>query len=340
MSANRNMFEELKQRNGCNLSQEQIAIRMKLPELCNRNTGSYGDIVNKFETGVTKSWDVIKFFRYAHAIKCDADEVFAVRYPEEPYSKLFFEKQKENTRGEQFMDKIIDAVNKGNNAFVITEDEKLFFEIKECAEANRYTVINIGAPWDRGVDWFSSVDEPQAITMFVNSLASFVFDEYSAQREEFENMARKIIGSYIWGNWKGEGYTINGLKKYLLSPQDLMEKYNKDMRMELLYALSFINSKGDKIFSGIFHEKHIILHKITEASNEIETFFVLENYMRILENIKGWGPRNPFFPKGTPDTVFMIKEQFVREIKDWHKHYSDYDEFKKYYNSIYYPEAV
>lgn len=119
MGTRKNLLENLRKSNGCTLSQEQIAIRMGLPEMCNRQPNSrHGDLVNKFETGETVSWDEKKFFRYCNVTNCDPSEVFAIRHPEEPYSKMLLERKerlivdnnntiiiekKDNDRSQQFL---------------------------------------------------------------------------------------------------------------------------------------------------------------------------------------------------------------------------------------------
>ena len=88
MDTRKNLLEDLRKSSNCTLSQEQIGIRMGLPPDIN---GRHDYRVNRFETGQTKSWDVLNFFRYCVITNLDPRKVFVSRYPDEPYSQMFLE---------------------------------------------------------------------------------------------------------------------------------------------------------------------------------------------------------------------------------------------------------
>lgn len=391
MGTRKNLLENLRKSNGCTLSQEQIAIKMGLPEMCNRQPNSrHGDLVNKFETGETVSWDEKKFFRYCNVTNCDPSDVFAIRHPEEPYSKKFLEKKERmlmennNTiiiekktndrsiplllpdvmrkigfkynyleRSGKLYNKLADMVlelttnNKTpeiriagkNTEKSITEDtciignsgtgKSYYFVIPEIIAAmaenkNLFAILEKGADLDEiltyakktghevivssfpynNINWFSSVDEPESISLLADSISDSVIDD---DIDDFVIAFEKICKEYLWKDdvWHdSERHLLSCVCKYLrtLPSEEIKriigDKYSDKRLTELafeidkvLHSLSFNEILDADKLVNIFEKKHVIIF-ITDSFNRSPIpSVVLQQYMRILGNVKEYNKK-------------------------------------------------
>ncbi len=358
MGTNSNLLEDLRKQNGCTLSQEQIGRRMGLAPDANDRCDHK---VNKFETGETKNWGVLNVFRYSHVTGLDPRLVFATRYPDEPYSKLFLKTQEkeqnmtetntnfkmEDTPGTAETSKnaipslagenalidrlgrsacllsvprygikslyltpeITSAIKEGRNIFAVLENEQDVEKIRTKAKRNGYEVY-IADPPHSNINWLWSTREPEAISMFAQSLAMTAFSDKADifWARAFKDLLEKLCKEYFW-NWDVEHdenkYSLAGLAQYISqrTAEDLLKtagsEYTEKMAGEIvitilnaLAPLSLDRGSSEGKLQDIFGQKHIIIYIARLPFASAQATFALEQYLRILHNVKHYSPEH------------------------------------------------
>ena len=200
---------------------------------------------------------------------------------------------------------IISAMSEEKNVFAIVERCDLE-KIRNYAKETGHEVVVAGYPYNE-IDWFSSIREPDSIGMFAATLSHMPNVECGEYfRDSFVCAIVLLSRNYLWSPevWGDESrQTIQELIKHIqgLPKEKMAEIINQtgiigdtSMMIYLIKkALSDIAPDMEEVkckLTDAFRKKHVILYVTQDSMTESPVpALALQQYMRILDNVKGWG---------------------------------------------------
>ena len=200
---------------------------------------------------------------------------------------------------------ILSAMQEDKNVFAIIDDKDGIDVIFNYAAETGHKVY-VSDYFKNAINWFSSIDEPESIHMFVRSLAKVRhYDDDDPWSQTFNDVAECICRRFFWNDTfknNDDSQHIKNMIEWLsaLTIEDVSSftKHNYSDRLlssllsELGVALCEIgyNEYWDaKNLDDIIinNEKHVILYIMNGVYNPVPSF-ALEQYMRLLNNVKSW----------------------------------------------------
>lgn len=206
---------------------------------------------------------------------------------------------------------IMRAMLDDKNVFAVLAPEEIFLdEITELAKQTGHEVI-ISTASQNKLNWFDSLNEPETVAIFTEkvlmSLCNEDMDPY--WRESTRVFIEEATTNYLWNN--GTSPAKRDIGSFLEYLNQLQEKSTEELaRMgfadyvnvpgkvakailtKTIATVSSLKAYEDKNtvpMLDVFNKKHVIIYAQTMPYWNITADIALAEYMRLLENVKGYG---------------------------------------------------